>query len=273
MDNLKEPDFIDFKSYIDSVKNGQLPWKLFESLMKDLCQTFATAKELNIILIEELKHFLDKDVKIENFTKPSSVKNDTDPLEEANEVENEEIETESEIPEIKPDLTYISGIENYYNEEFDHKFQKSCTKCSRATLDEICDSCKQSTESKSVKRISIIDQNKIEDLRCDQCDKIFTQKENKYVHMKNIHEKNFQCSQCDRAFGMKCYRDRHFNQVHLKIKPFKCDFCGTGFPKVSRLKNHVQSFHDTSKIFKCKICKNTFRTRFDVKRHFQQCKK
>ena len=64
--NLPKGDPVQFQSYIDQVKNGKIPWPTFVTVMKDLCQTLPTAKDLNSVLINELKNFIEP-----NQTKPN----------------------------------------------------------------------------------------------------------------------------------------------------------------------------------------------------------
>ena len=59
---MDSSEIVNFQFYLKSVKEGSIPWDFFVSLMRDLCQTLANARELNIILLNELRQYIDKDL-------------------------------------------------------------------------------------------------------------------------------------------------------------------------------------------------------------------
>ena len=48
-------DVIVFKSNINSAMKNQIPWNILVSLMNELCSTFEKSKEVNHVLLDELK--------------------------------------------------------------------------------------------------------------------------------------------------------------------------------------------------------------------------
>ena len=46
-----------FKSHIDSAMKDQIPWNILVNLMNELCSTFKKSKEVNHVLLDELKTF------------------------------------------------------------------------------------------------------------------------------------------------------------------------------------------------------------------------
>ena len=57
-------DNIDFQSYIDAVKQGNIAWDFFVQLMKDLSITTKRQKSLIIILLNELKNYMEKECQL-----------------------------------------------------------------------------------------------------------------------------------------------------------------------------------------------------------------
>ena len=57
MEQLEEK--VNFHYYVESAKSGKIPWDFFESVMKDVCTTLPKSRQLNVILIRELRKLLD----------------------------------------------------------------------------------------------------------------------------------------------------------------------------------------------------------------------
>ena len=99
MSTSKE-ESVQFQSYIDLVKHGKIPWSTFVTLMKGLCQTLPTAKDLNSVLINELKNFLEP-----NHTKPNAILENSKAEIQASEKQNDDFAYESDV---KPKLEKIT---------------------------------------------------------------------------------------------------------------------------------------------------------------------
>ena len=52
----EEKDDFNFHFYINSVREGEIPWNFFVSLMKDLTQNLPKAQKLIEVLLDELKN-------------------------------------------------------------------------------------------------------------------------------------------------------------------------------------------------------------------------
>ena len=50
-------DIIVFRSHIDSAMKDRIPWNILVDLMEQLCTDFKKSKELNHVLLDELKSF------------------------------------------------------------------------------------------------------------------------------------------------------------------------------------------------------------------------
>ena len=55
----KEIAIVDFKFYISLIRENKIPWNAFVKLLEDLTPTYDKLKELNSVLLEELKSSLD----------------------------------------------------------------------------------------------------------------------------------------------------------------------------------------------------------------------
>lgn len=71
------------------------------------------------------------------------------------------------------------------------------------------------------------------------------------------------CPVCSKAFSHTVLRNKHFNEVHLKI--FECQFCDTKFKSSSSLSNHIQIIHGQR--LHCKGCKASFRNELELLQH------
>jgi KRAB domain-containing zinc finger protein len=99
--------------------------------------------------------------------------------------------------------------------------------------------------------------NKME-LHCDECDQVFTNKKNKYRHMKAVHLKikPFKCDKCEKSFpydNMKSYHKEVHDPVPMEIKS-SCNQCGKTFSNVDNLLKHKNFNFDDA----CQKCDTDF---------------
>ena len=59
-------NFPDFQSYINGVKENKIPWNIFANFMDDLASDMDRSKNLNLILMKELKSYLENERKLKN---------------------------------------------------------------------------------------------------------------------------------------------------------------------------------------------------------------
>ena len=93
-------------------------------------------------------------------------------------------------------------------------------------------------------------------LKCEICDKSFTNQIRLAKHIGAIHERNeaFKCDICDNSYSQKGSMTRHVASVHEGKKPFQCYICDYSFTQKGGMKLHVLSVHEGKKPFKCDIC-------------------
>ena len=84
MEVEKKEYTINFQYYIESVKQEQLSWEIFTSLMADLASTHDKSRQLVIALIQELKYYTEREKEllkkieiIENVQGENNAMNDT----------------------------------------------------------------------------------------------------------------------------------------------------------------------------------------------------
>ena len=117
-------------------------------------------------------------------------------------------------------------------------------------------------------------------VKCEFCDKIFSQKGSLKRHMETVHQKlkPHKCEECGEAFSRKYSLKIHMATVHLKSKPHKCDECGDAFGHKSSLKMHMDTVHLKLKPYKCEECGEAFgrkdylKTHMDTVHHPYKCK-
>ena len=51
------------------------------------------------------------------------------------------------------------------------------------------------------------------------------------------------CVECGVFFSSRSKRERHFDAVHLGLKPFECEHCASTFSEAGDLKKHISAVH------------------------------
>ena len=95
------------------------------------------------------------------------------------------------------------------------------------------------------------------------CDKSYSQVSKMRFHERNVHEAKIEdtrCQVCQKVTSIK----RHEAIVHNKIKPFECELCQNRFAVKSNLEGHMRSCHNFPKL-KCEHCEAQFCYAFSLK--------
>ena len=76
----------------------------------------------------------------------------------------------------------------------------------------------------------------------------------------SAHErkKEIKCQSCDKIFSEKGSMNRHVASVHEGMKPFKCEFCDKSFSQKGNSIKHVASVHEGKKPLTCEWFEHSF---------------
>ena len=239
---MDSSEIVNFQFYLKSVKEGSIPWDFFVSLMRDLCQTLANAKELNMILLNELRQYIDKDL-------PEKVKSEAeDEMEES--LTNECLEVTNAID--SNDSVLIEEPNKEYTENSNSDENTSKDKISKDIIENIS-----------------MNETKSGEIECKLCGKYLQDAKQFQSHMKINHLKNFECNHCNAKFGLKSRLNRHIDHVHFKIRPFKCKHCQMSFTTSTKMNYHIQTVHLKEYFIKCELCEKEFITNVLLKTHIK----
>ena len=105
--------------------------------------------------------------------------------------------------------------------------------------------------------------------KCDQCNKEFNYSHSLYRHIRNIHEgqKNYECKICNQAFTQSSSLKTHITNVHNDGKSHKCELCDQEFLHKNDLRIHIKKFHKDQ--IKCHLCNKVFLQNCNLKRHIK----
>lgn len=99
---------------------------------------------------------------------------------------------------------------------------------------------RQNPNDQRQKSIHFLPKASYEELMCESCGKIFTNKYNFQKH-RLIHsgQKPFLCGECGKSFRQKNHLVDH-QRIHSGNRPFVCDVCSKTFSQKQNLKKHQQ---------------------------------
>jgi hypothetical protein len=108
----------------------------------------------------------------------------------------------------------------------------------------------------------------------EDCTRLFANKANIVVHIKQVHKKDehiHKCDRCDKAFAYANELKRHLELTHLGLRPFVCEKCGKGYLSQKYLSEHQAKpscNHSDVKHFKCERCDIDFFKALSYVKHF-----
>ena len=112
-------------------------------------------------------------------------------------------------------------------------------------------------------------------LKCNHCDKKFSEKAYLNNHIREMHEKQLhlhQCELCEKSFAAPSKLKDHMKSLHQKAQ-IQCNLCGTWLKEFSgSLKRHMLRTHHNSigKNLKCNLCSKKFAERAYLRQHIRK---
>lgn len=78
----------------------------------------------------------------------------------------------------------------------------------------------------------------------------------KHYNQVHLDIRPFKCDECDEKFKRKAHLEQHIEDVHKKIRNYKCTYekCNLEFKRDEHLKNHIKGVHEQIKDLICDIC-------------------
>jgi KRAB domain-containing zinc finger protein len=105
------------------------------------------------------------------------------------------------------------------------------------------------------------------DLKCNICNKLFSNKWTRKMHRMTIHDKIYVgiCKYCGKGFSSMEHLITH-ERKHTGERPYICDVCGKAYISSFCLNEHKLRHMEVGK-FECDICQKKFKVRVDLRQH------
>ena len=273
---------IDFKYFIHLAFSKEMSWEALANLLNDLTQTLTKSKQLNTILLEELRvlYFKSHENVMKDTIEVEEFETDLHDTDVANDQDFETNESNDMAKEIK--LTGVqdsdknlmlnsikNGAEESKNSvsyDFEYDFVGSNgTETRRIAL--IAPFENEPVESEKLKNFDLHfeeddekgdvkeNQTKNEDIPLNKNQEADLPKE----------KKKYECKICDKSFAVKRSLNRH-KFMHKDDNPYKCITCSKACSNKSDLKKH-ERIHTGERPYNCKYCLKTFNSTSHLKRH------
>ena len=193
--------------------------------------------------------------------------------------------SKNEIEQLNRESTMITNRIEGQKDNFDDRLV--CNICSKvfkskqnvkSHIDEVhlkikpypCPECNRHFAKNShLKRHLIYHQKHSMKILNDSTEELLTNDNDLFVNGDPFQEvaASFKCNDCEKCFPDSYKFKRHYDAVHLNLKPFKCHICVKKFRDRSMLGRHTNSVHVMVKGIKCEKCNETFSRQSDLRIH------
>ena len=99
------------------------------------------------------------------------------------------------------------------------------------------------------------------------CNKYYDTKFGYQRHIKQ-HIRPYKCDYCDKSFATNMDKKYH-EKIHLKLYDQLCVYCGKSFIHPQTLRKHINDKHNNINLYKCRICNKIFKRKYSLKMHYQ----
>ena len=211
-----------------------------DSVKDDIISNCAKeAANMNDIIDQDLKVFVESDTEIQNKGENHTVDNENQ-LIELNEKKVQRIDKQAE----KSHVTIHTGEVKPFE----------CKNCN-----------KRFKHRSALSRHKIIHTGKAPH-ECATCKKRFNQKVNLKSHeLVHTDMMPYECKYCKKRFKERGNLSRH-ERIHTGEVPYECETCNKRFKLFSHLRSH-ERIHTGEKPYECSTCKKTFSQLNNLKRH------
>ena len=293
-----EPE-VDFKYFIKLALFKKLPWETLNNLLEGLTHTLAKSKELNQILLHELKtsefkyqDHLSRCIHQSEVLKTDKISNDEKDADCSNfdeDADMEFIDQDDDISEhsdnkmdvktynFEYDFISSNGIETKQSiiktsinprekESGDTIEEKLKNQFATEPTDEFEDEVNEDKIHASSLENTISAQNEKKSFQCKICHKSYERKKGLKDHQ-ILHSVNnpFKCRICSKMFRANSELKRH-ERIHTSDRPFECETCKKRFNDLGTLNRHSR-IHSGEKPYECKTCTKKFNDLGSLNRH------
>ena len=280
--NYDDNENVDFKYFVKLAMNKKISWNLLISLIDESTPTLEKSKELNKILVEELRKIQSNLEDVQNGEQ--NVQNNAIPIndftnEEENNDQGEVVDDSSEVIEMKQSVEEVPEIECiFYDKIFldSSTFQKHLETHTRRTGEPL----KKVAEGQYLKqKIEVIFDQNFDFEACDpQNNSDFTETEKIQQDKEEIQNRDLvsAINELDRGKSSEINdHDKHidsdYDKDQISVKgtgnlqnPFKCVTCEMTFTRRYNLSRHEKT-HLAEKKVECEICNKKLSINYLVK--------
>ena len=281
---------VNFRWFLDKFKNGKIEWDVFLQMMKVMISTdFSKSKELNFVLLEELKQFKELETEINILRQENeSLKGELQRKYDLQQISLSNLDTDSDkdsnsnmdiVSEIKivenslEDTTQVqnSGIADFSSESQDSDFENRIEfKTENLNTDDNdfmtrikIEELNSNESSPFISKEPLVNNEifEVEELISDE------NPEDRIQVSKNVSVTLIPLSEST----LKHYLKDNNKSINSNLnKRNSCEKCDKTFSSVQKLKLHVERIHEGLEKNKCNNCGKSFNFPTGLKRHIEQ---